>query len=83
VRIYDLREDSLMETALLIYELGFYKLGYDHSHFDVVKGNLKIVKFHKNFGATEIEQDDENLYLTLTRQQYELMREKYQRFLLK
>jgi RimJ/RimL family protein N-acetyltransferase len=97
VRIYDLREDSFcwgswllkqdapfsaaIESALLIYEFGFYRLGYEHCHFDVIRNNLKVIKFHQNFGALKTGQDDENLYLTLTRQQYELMREKYQRFL--
>ncbi len=98
VRVYDLRKNSFcwgswllkrntsfsaaIETALLIYEFGFYKLGYCCSHFDVIRENFKVVNFHRKFGAKEIGQDDKNIYLALTKQQYELMRKKYQRFLL-
>jgi RimJ/RimL family protein N-acetyltransferase len=97
VRIYDLQEDSFcwgswlmkdnapfsaaIETALLVYEFGFNTLNYRHSHFDVNKKNLKVIKFHKNFGALEVGQDDENLYLTLSLQQYQLMKDKYRRFI--
>jgi Acetyltransferase (GNAT) domain len=97
VRIYDLRQDSFcwgswlmkdnapfsaaIETALLVYEFGFNALKYSDSHFDVNKGNLKVIKFHKNFGALETSQDEDNIYLTLSLEQYKLMREKYRRFI--
>lgn len=97
VRIYDLREDSFcwgswllkqdapfnasIESILLAYEFGFHHLGYSRTDFDVRKQNLKVAKFYKSLGAIETGQDDENLYLTLSLRQYQLMREKYRRFI--
>lgn len=98
VRIYDLREDSFcwgswlmkenspfsaaIESILLIYQFGFYTLGFSRTDFDVRINNLKVAKFYKSLGSVETNQDEDNIYLTLSRQQYELVREKYKRFLL-
>lgn len=82
VRIYDLQADSFcwgswilndnktrfsaIESALLVYKFGFEKLGFKKSHFDVVKGNDRVINFHKKFGAEVLSEDDENYYFNIT-----------------
>lgn len=81
VRIYDLRDESFcwgswilnenktryaaLESAFLVYKFGFEQLGYQKSHFDVMKGNQKVISFHKKMGAVEVSSDDENYYFEI------------------
>ena len=81
VRIYDLKKDSFcwgswilnenkkrysaIESALLVYDFGFEELGYEKSHFDVMKENNGVVKFHKRFGAEVVNEDDDNYYFEI------------------
>ena len=74
VRMYDFRNDSFcwgswlikedapkttaIESALQIYEFGFYSLGFEKSHFDVRKGNDKVISFHQRFGAKIVDEDE-------------------------
>lgn len=83
VRLYDLREDSFcwgswilnenktrfasVESAFLVYQFGFDTLGYEKSHFEVMKGNDGVVKFHKRMGATQTGEDELNFYFEITR----------------
>ena len=78
VRVYDLREQSFcwgswilnedkskysaVESAFLVYKFGFEVLGYSKSHFDVMKGNDKVVSFHKRMGAIQTGEDEKNYY---------------------
>lgn len=82
VRIYDLKEDSFcwgswildesktryaaLESAFLVYQFGFSTLGYKKSHFDVRKGNEKVISFHEKMGATRVGSDMENIYFEIT-----------------
>jgi RimJ/RimL family protein N-acetyltransferase len=82
VRVYDLKEDSFcwgswilnenktryaaLESAFLVYEFGFNKLGFKKSHFDVRKGNEKVISFHEKMGAARISSDSENIYFEIT-----------------
>lgn len=84
VRLYDFREGSFcwgswildhnktryaaIESALLVYRVGFDKLGFPQSHFDVRLGNEKVIDFHKRMGAEETGRDDLNVYMRLTRE---------------
>lgn len=81
VRVYDLQEDSFcwgswiinenktpyaaLESAFLVYKFGFETLGYKKSHFDVMKGNKKVISFHKKMGAIETQSDDVNYYFEI------------------
>jgi len=74
VRIYDLKEDSFcwgswilneektkyaaLESAFLVYEFGFNQLKFSKSHFDVRKGNSKVISFHTKMGAIKIGETD-------------------------
>jgi RimJ/RimL family protein N-acetyltransferase len=81
IRVYDLREDSFcwgswilnedktryaaLESAFLIYKFGFESLGFKKSHFDVMKGNEKVVSFHRKMGAIKIDEDKDNYYFEI------------------
>lgn len=92
VRVYDLRKDSFcwgswilndnktrlaaVESALLVYDFGFDGLGFDRSHFDVMKGNEKVIRFHKQMGAIEMGEDDDNYYFEIDRKSVEAVKER-------
>ncbi|WP_265733135.1 GNAT family N-acetyltransferase [Aliarcobacter thereius] len=97
VRMYDFKEDSFcwgswlvkedspkstaIESALQIYEFGFYNLGFKKSHFDVRKGNDKVIAFHKRFGAKIVEEDELDYFFNFEKSDYEITKEKYKRYL--
>ena len=84
VRIYDLRDDSFswgswilnqnktrfaaLESAFLLYQFGFEKLGYRKSHFEVMRGNKGVIKFHQRMGATRVGEDQQNEYFEITKE---------------
>lgn len=83
VRIYDIREDSFcwgswilnedktpyaaLESAFLVYQFGFDVLGLEKSHFDVRKGNSKVISFHRKMGAVKTDEDDLNEYFNISK----------------
>lgn len=97
VRVYDLQPDSFcwgswlikdgapqstaIESALLIYEFGFGQLGYKNAHFDVRKGNERVIAFHQRFGAVIVNEDELNYYFNYTLEEYLKIKHKYSRFL--
>lgn len=97
VRIYDIQNDSFcwgswlvkagapkttaIESALLIYEYAFYTLGFKKSHFDVRKGNEKVIAFHKRLGADITNEDEQNFYFKYDLNSYEIIKPKYNKFL--
>ncbi len=97
VRMYDFRDGSFcwgswlikenapkttaIESALQIYEFGFYNLGFAKSHFEVRKGNDKVIAFHKRFGAKIIDENDIDYFFNYQKKDYEIIKEKYRRYL--
>ena len=97
VRMYDFQDDSFcwgswlikedapkttaIESALQIYEFGFYNLGFEKSHFDVRKGNDKVIAFHQRFGAKIVDEDELDYFFNFEKSDYEKMKEKYKRYL--
>lgn len=97
VRLYDFQQDSFcwgswvilknapvyagIESALSIYELAFYKLGFKQSHFDVRKENSKVIKFHENFGAKKVSEDLEIFNFIYRKESYEKIKHKYKKYL--
>lgn len=95
VRIYDLKEDSFcwgswilnenktkyaaLESAYLVYRFGFDSLMFKKSHFDVRKGNKKVIDFHEKFGAIKVGEDDENYYYEITKEDVEKTVSKFAR----
>lgn len=84
VRVYDFKENSFcwgswilnedktryaaIESAFLVYKFGFNELGFQKSHFDVRKGNDRVISFHKKMGAVKKGEDDLNEYFTITKE---------------
>lgn len=97
VRVYDLQPDSFcwgswlikddapnttaIESALLVYEFGFGELQYKKAHFDVRKGNERVIAFHKRFGANVVNEDELNLYFIYPLENYLNIKKKYKRYL--
>lgn len=97
IRIYDIRGSSFcwgswilaadapthaaVESALLLYDFAFFSLHYPKAHFDVRKQNVRVVQFHKRFGASVVDEDDANLYFEYDVESYMKIRQKYHRFL--
>jgi len=93
VRLYDLNDNSFswgswivqagspiytaIESAFAVYEFGFYSLGFAHCHFEVLKGNRRVVTFHKRFGANIVLEDDSRFYFELTESQYRIAKQRY------
>lgn len=93
VRIYDVQGDSFcwgswiiknsapsyiaIESAFLIYEFAFKKLGFKKSHFDVRKGNDKVINFHKRLGSKVISEDELDCFFNLSLEDYELSKKRY------
>jgi RimJ/RimL family protein N-acetyltransferase len=97
VRVYDLHSESFcwgswlikdsaplttaIESALLVYEFGFGELKYKKAHFDVRKGNERVIAFHERFGATVIGEDELNFYFNYSLKNYLKIKQKYRRYL--
>jgi len=97
VRMYDFKHNSFcwgswlikvdapkttaIESALQIYEFGFYKLGFEKSHFDVRKENNRVVAFHQRFGAKIVEEDSLDYFFNFEKNDYEIIKQKYKRYL--
>ena len=97
VRMYDFQDDSFcwgswlikdnapkstaIESALQIYEYGFYTLGFKQSHFDVRKGNAKVIAFHTRFGARIVDENDLDYFFVYLKSAYEQTKIKYKRYL--
>ena len=77
----DAPKSTAIESALQIYEFGFYKQCFKRSHFDVRKGNDKVIAFHQRFGAKIVDEDELNYFFNFEKSDYEKMKEKYKRYL--
>lgn len=72
---------AAVESALLVYEAGFYILGFEQSHYDVMKGNDKVHSFHLKMGAKKVSEDILNIYYTFPKKQHDINKNYYAKFL--
>ncbi len=95
-RLYDFKDDSFstgswiikrgspfyvaIESMLLGYEFCFSILGYNMMYIDVIKENKKLIKHHQQLGARVIKSDNAKCYFELTKENYEKIKCKYQKF---
>jgi RimJ/RimL family protein N-acetyltransferase len=86
VRLYDIESDcftwgswildagkppkAALESALLVYDLGFRELGAEKAVFDVRRENERTIAFHRRYGAVETNTTPNDIYFTYTRAQY-------------
>ncbi|MCX2898889.1 GNAT family N-acetyltransferase [Pseudomonas mandelii] len=97
VRIYDIKADSFswgswilneektrysaIESAFLVYSFGFDNLGFKKSHFEVRKGNEKVISFHKKMGAQYVGETEHEYLYEITKQAIEASRQKLARMI--
>ena len=72
---------AAVESALLVYEVGFNQLDFIQSHFEVMKGNEKVHSFHLKMGAKEVSEDTTNIYYIFPKEKYDENKLNYARFL--
>lgn len=97
VRIYDIKGDSFcwgswiikdgapmktaLESALLVYEYGFYTAGFSKVHFDVRKENVRVQKFHESMGAWKTGETDDSILYEYSRDKYETIKSRFLRLI--
>lgn len=74
-------KSAAIESALQIYEFAFYNLKFNKSHFEVQKGNDKVISFHQRFGAKVINENNTEIFFTFQKYDYEITKQKYKRYL--
>ena len=67
----------MIDSAFAVYEFAFGHLGFLASHFEVRKENLRVVAFHKRFGADVVNEDDLNYCFQLTLDSYRRSKQRY------
>ena len=72
---------AALESAILIYEVGFDGLGCDHAVFDVRNDNSHTLAFHRRLGAREIATDELNVYFNYEQRQFDSDRPHYLKLL--
>ena len=86
VRLYDIEAESFtwgswildenkprkaaLESAVLIYQVGFAGLECARAVFDVRNDNIHTLAFHRRFGAHEVASDDLNVYFNYEQSQF-------------
>ncbi len=77
----DAPKSTAIESALQIYEFAFYQSGFTQSHFEVQKGNEKVISFHKRFGAKIVDENELEYFFIISKNDYEMTKIKYKRYL--
>ncbi|MCH9852601.1 MAG: GNAT family N-acetyltransferase [Alphaproteobacteria bacterium] len=96
IRLYDFKNGSFcwgswaikdgaprttaIESVILVYDIGFYKLGFNHCHFDVRKDNKKLVRFHESFGARRTHENDLDYFYSFTKHDFLISRAKFKSY---
>ena len=68
---------AALESAVLIYDVGFEVLGCDLAVFDVRCDNARTLAYHRRFGAQETGADELNVYFTYPRARFQADRGSY------
>lgn len=72
---------SALESALLIYDLAFGKLGFEQSHFDVRIDNQKVIGFHKKMGAKIVSENELDCFFIYKKDTFLSSMAKFNKFL--
>lgn len=94
VRVYDFVGDSFcwgswilnedktryaaIESAFLVYQFAFEELGFQKCHFDVRKGNDRVISFHEKMGATRTGETELDYLFQITKEAVSESRAKLQ-----
>ena len=58
---------SALESAFLVYKFAFDILKFKKSHFDVRKGNDKVISFHEKMGAIKTGENELDYFFEITK----------------
>lgn len=72
---------AALECALMVYRFAFEDLHLSFAHFDVIKANRRIARFHAKLGASVTGEDEKRFYFKFTREDYKKARDKFRRVL--
>ena len=97
VRLYDIEAESFtwgswildenkprkaaLESAVLIYQIGFEGLGCVRAVFDVRNDNTHTLSFHRRLKAREVGSDELNVYFVYEQKRFEADRTHYLKLL--
>lgn len=56
---------AAVESTLLVYMYGLF-CGFDRSHFDVRRDNVKVWQYHERMGANRIRETEDDFYYEMT-----------------
>ncbi|MCT7574646.1 GNAT family N-acetyltransferase [Aliarcobacter butzleri] len=73
--------ENIVESNLLIYEFIFEHLKKDRLLFDVRKDNKKVWRFHKSYGAVQIDEDELDYFFEFSKDSFKIMKEEYKKYL--
>ncbi len=74
-------KSTAIESAIQIYEFAFYKRKFTQSHFEVQKGNDKVIAFHKRFGAEVVDENEDEYFFIISKAIYEKTKQRYKRYI--
>ena len=93
VRLYDITGESFtwgswildhnkphkaaLESAVLIYVIGFEKLGIPKAVFDVRRENEHTISFHRRFNATQTHETELDIHFTFPAEQFQADKSRY------
>ncbi len=72
---------AAMESAFLVYQVAFDKLGFERAHFDVRRENVKVIAFHQKMGAEIVAENDLDMFFEVEKEAVLNARSKLSRFL--
>jgi RimJ/RimL family protein N-acetyltransferase len=68
---------AALESAVIVYEIGFEELGFKKCHFDVRKDNLRVHAFHRRFGASKVSENSLDIFYNYSHDKFLSVKEKY------
>ena len=74
---------SAIESAMLVYEIGFNQLEFSSCRFQEDNDNQKVIDFHIKMGAKKVSENGKESYFIYSPIDYEQFREKFSKYLVK
>ncbi|MGY2320443.1 GNAT family N-acetyltransferase [Pseudomonas azotoformans] len=70
---------AAIESAFLVYRFAFEELGFKRCHFEVRKGNERVISFHEKMGALKTGETDLEYLFEITNPAVEQSRLQFQK----
>lgn len=72
---------AALESALIIYKLGFEHFDFVNCRFEIMKENQRVHDFNLKMGAKPVSEDDTFIYYIFTKERYEANKPIYHDFI--